>query len=305
MIVIFNPTAGRRRVRQLWRVIDLLLTTGIRLDLVETQRPGHAIDIARSAARAAHPLVVAAGGDGTVAEVAQGLHGSDCKLGIIPLGTANVLAHELALPFAPHAIAAALAMARTRDIWPGAFHAEAGPGTGRDAPTGAGTDPGRHGMFVQMLGAGFDAQVVHRISLPLKRRLGAMAYALQAGRELIRYGFAPIRVRLDGTAHEAASVIVSKGSLYGGRYTLAPGMAPTRQGFTVALFQRSGPLAAMCYGAALPLGMLPRMPGLRLLPARDIVIDGPTVPVQTDGDDAGRAPLHVADATCPIKVVVP
>ena len=189
----------------------------------------------------------------------------------------------------------ALGMARAREIWPGEF---SGHGTGEACPAG------RHGMFVQMLGAGFDAQVVHRISLPLKRRLGAMAYALQAGRELARYGFAPIRVRVDGADHEAASVIVTKGSLYGGRYMLAPDMAPTRPGFTVALFQHAGPMAALCYGAALPLGLLPHMPGVRLLPAQEVVIDGPAVPLQTDGDMAGRAPIHIVGSTRPIPIVV-
>ena len=64
-------------------------------------------------------MVVAAGGDGTIAEVANGLMGSGARLGVIPLGTANVLAHELALPFAPRAVAAALAFGRTRLLWPG------------------------------------------------------------------------------------------------------------------------------------------------------------------------------------------
>ena len=64
-------------------------------------------------------MVVAAGGDGTIAEVASGLMGSPARLGVIPLGTANVLAHELALPFEPRAVAAALAFGRTRPLWPG------------------------------------------------------------------------------------------------------------------------------------------------------------------------------------------
>lgn len=291
MIVIFNPTAGRRRVRQLWRVVDLLLNSGTRLDLVETQYAGHATEIAKLAARAATQTIVAAGGDGTVAEVAMGVHGTGCKLGVIPLGTANVLAHELDLPFAPRAVAASLAMARTCDIWPGEFHSS----NDRCRPSG---------MFVLMLGAGFDAQVVHRISLPMKRRIGALAYALQAGRELARYRFSPIRLHVDGSPYEAASVIVSKGSLYGGKYLLAPNMTPTRQGFTVALFQHAGPVAALCYGAALPLGLLPHMPGLRLMSAREVSIDGPAVPVQADGDVVGSAPLRIADASVPIRLVV-
>ena len=92
-------------------------------------------------------------------------------------------------------------------------------------------------------------------------------------REAARYRFRPIRLRLDGVEHEAASVIVSKGRLYGGRYLLAPGRTPGARGFTVALFERSGPLAALLYGAALPLDLLPRMPGLRLLRAEEVAIE--------------------------------
>ncbi len=292
MIVIYNPTAGRRRVRVLWRVLDLLMATGVRVELAETGWAGHATQLARQAALAGRALVVAAGGDGTIAEVAGGIAGTDCKLGIIPLGTANVLAHELDLPFSPRGVAAALAMARTCDIWPGIVR------------SADGTPQPRNGVFVQMLGAGFDAQVVHRISLPWKRRLGALAYALQAGRELGRYGFAPIRVCVDDVCFDTASVIVTKGRLYAGRHLLAPGMAPTRPGFTVAMFDHAGPLAALCYGLALPLGLLPRMAGVRLLPAHSVTIEDAEVPVQTDGDIGGRAPLRVTDAPRPIAVVV-
>lgn len=292
MIVIYNPTAGRRRIRMLWRVLDVLLLAGKRVELVETCWAGHATQLAEQAAAQGHRMVVAAGGDGTIAEVAGGITGTGCQLGIIPLGTANVLAHELGLPFQPEQIAAMLGSARTREIWPGL------------AESADGAPFPRKGVFVQMLGAGFDAQVVHQISLPLKRSLGAAAYALQAGRELGRYSFPTVRVRIDGTPYEAASVIVTKGRLYAGRHLLAPDMAPTRPGFTVALFERSGPLATIRYGLALTLGLLPRMPGVRLLPARSVVIEAHAVPVQTDGDAGGAAPLEVRDAERPIPVVV-
>jgi diacylglycerol kinase family enzyme len=106
MIVVFNPVAGRRRAHLLWRVLDVLVANGVRLDLAETHRPGHAEALARDAARRGERMVVAAGGDGTIAEVANGLMGSPSHLGVIPLGTANVLAHELGLPFSPRAVAA-------------------------------------------------------------------------------------------------------------------------------------------------------------------------------------------------------
>ncbi len=167
MMIVFNPAAGRRRAQLLWRVLDVMATSGVRLEIAETTHAGHATELARKAAVAGVRLVVAAGGDGTIAEVANGLAGSTCRLGIIPLGTANVLAHELGLPFAPRAVAASLAFGRTRIVWPGVAHERRGATR----------------LFVQMVGAGFDAQVVHRLSLRLKRAIGRSAYVLQDPRE--------------------------------------------------------------------------------------------------------------------------
>ena len=76
MLVIFNATAGRRRVRHLWSVLDVLVGHGVRLEVVETRHAGHARILARDAVRGAATLVVAAGGDGTIAEVASGLIGT-------------------------------------------------------------------------------------------------------------------------------------------------------------------------------------------------------------------------------------
>jgi diacylglycerol kinase (ATP) len=287
MIVVFNPAAGRRRVRLLWQVVDVLAENGVRVSIERTDAPGHAERIARTAARCGAGLVVAAGGDGTVAEVANGLAGSATRLGIIPLGTANVLARELGLSFAPRAVAAALAFGRTRRILPGV------------ACTASGER-----LFVQMLGAGFDAAVVRHLPVALKRAIGRGAYVLQSLREAGRYGFAPIQLRLDGTPAEAGSVIVTKGRLYAGPFLLAPDANPGCPGFTVALFERSGPLAALAYGAALPLDLLPAMPGLRFAHAAEVEILAAGVPTQTDGDPAGDTPVRLTDAPSPIDVVV-
>jgi diacylglycerol kinase family enzyme len=203
----------------------------------------------------------------------------------IPLGTANVLAHELNLSFAPTAVAGALAFGRTRELWPGI----------------ASSDTGSK-LFVQMLGTGFDAQVVHHLSLPLKRALGKAAYVLQGLRETLRYRFPMIPVTIDGTTTEAGSVIVTKGRYYAGRHTLAPDACVTAPGFTIALFDRSGPFSALAYGAALPLNLLGSMPGIRLLRGEEIRI-GPHM-AQTDGYPAGSGPIVVRNAATPIRVVV-
>jgi YegS/Rv2252/BmrU family lipid kinase len=288
MIVVFNPAAGARRVNLLWRVLDVLVANGVRIDLTETHGPGHAQAMAHAAANAGASMVVAAGGDGTIAEVANGLLGSTARLGVIPLGTANVLAHELALPFAPRAVAAALAFGRTRSLWPG---------------LACGATESR--LFVQMLGVGFDAHVVHRLSAPLKRTLGRGAYVLQSLRELARYRFMPIRLCLDGEETQTRSVIVSKGRLYGGRFLLASDACAELPGFSVVLFDRHGPAATLVYGAALPLDLLGRAPGVRHVRAQRIdFIGSNALPAQADGDTAGCTPLRITDAPAPIQVVV-
>ena len=292
MIIIYNPAAGGRRAGALWRVLDVLAANGVQFELMQTGHPGHATELARAALRAvpgrALPLVVAAGGDGTIAEVAGGLaaSGRGARLGVIPLGTANVLAREFGLPMAPKAVAAALAFGRTRALWPG---------------IATGHQPDR--LFVQMLGVGLDAQVVHRLPRTLKRVLGRGAYVLQTLRELLRYDYEPIQLRIDGRPAEAASVIVSKGTLYAGQYLLAPGAQPSEPGFTVALFGGHGPWSALMYGAALPLNLLPGAPGLRLVRASRVEILG-GAPAQTDGDPAGCVPVSIRDAAAPLAVVV-
>jgi len=288
MLIIFNPVAGRRRAHLLWRVLDHLVANGIRLEIAETTRRGDAEALARAAAARGAPLVVAAGGDGTIAEVANGLIGSASALGLIPLGTANVLAHEIGLPLAPIGIAAALAFARTRPLWPGIAH---GPDGAR--------------LFVQMLGVGFDAQVVHRLGPRLKRLCGRGAYVMQSARELARYRFPPLHLRVDGHDHVAFSVIISKGRLYGGRYMLAPEAMSHEPGFSVVLFDRSGPGAALLSGTFLPLDLLPRAPGMRRLRAERIEFLGNApAPAQADGDPAGWLPLSITGTPVPIQVVV-
>ena len=288
MIVVFNPAAGMRRASLMWRVLDVLVANGVRIELSETHRPGHAEALAREAVCRGSSMVVAAGGDGTIAEVANGLMGSTARLGVIPLGTANVMAHELELPFEPRAVAAALAFGRTRPIWPGVVRT---------------TEGSR--LFVQMVGVGFDAQVVHHLPVALKRMFGRGAYVIQTLRELAGYRFPTIHLRLDGEVTQAASVIVSKGRLYGGRFVLAPSACAGEPGFSVVLFDHSGIAAGLLYGAALPLNLLSRAPGVRHVRARQVdFIDNEALPAQADGDAVGWTPIAVTDAPAAIQMVV-
>ncbi|MBE9603803.1 diacylglycerol kinase family lipid kinase [Acetobacteraceae bacterium H6797] len=297
MLIVFNPTAGRRRRRQLDRALDALRLHGITFELRETLGPAHATALAREAARQGAPLVVAAGGDGTIAEVASGLMDQGCSpstaLGILPLGTANVLAWELGIPMMPEAAAAIFAGRRRVLLHPGVVH----------------DGQGGQRLFVQMLGAGFDAAVCTALPLPLKRAIGKGAYVWQSMASLPAYPFTPIEVSLDGgSPQRAASVIVSKGRLYAGRFCLAPEARPTEPGFHVAIFEEHGragsaALAALA-GAALPLGLLPRLPGMSLHRAQSVEMRGAGVPAQMDGDKAGLLPCRIESAGRALPVMV-
>ena len=145
-----------------------------------------------------------------------------------------------------------------------------------------------------MLGVGFDAHVVHNLPFPLKKVFGKGAYVMQSMRELVRYRFPVIRLRIDDTETEAASVIISKGRLYGGGFRLAADAVPSRSRVFGGAVRRGGPRAAMMYGAALPLNLLGHAPGVRHIRARRIDF------LQNDGRagadrrrQAGCAPLWV------------
>ena len=110
--VIYNPTAGWRRRARLERVLERLGELGASVTLRETRGRGDAEMLARAADPAACDAVVAAGGDGTINEVMNGLDRRNLPLGIVPLGTANVLAAEIGLPREPRAQAEAIACGR-------------------------------------------------------------------------------------------------------------------------------------------------------------------------------------------------
>lgn len=290
MLLIFNPAAGARRRRRFERVAGALVARGVRFTVADTAAPGDAERLAREAALAGVGVVVAAGGDGTIAEVANGIAGTGAALGVIPTGTANVFAHEHGLAFRPEAIAASLAAGRTHALLPGeACFAD-----------------GRRRLFIQMLGVGFDAAVVAALDTALKRRIGKGAYVVETLRQLSAWPFPCLSLSLDGEEVEAAQAIATRGRLYGGRFLLAPQARPELPGIVACTFAQGGIGAALLAGAALPLGLLPRLPGFAARRVSTLVIAGPPgLPVQADGDLAGLTPVTVTGGPAPIPVIVP
>jgi YegS/Rv2252/BmrU family lipid kinase len=271
LLVIYNPIAGRRRQRFLSRVIEAMERRGASIRLEPTNARGHAEAMARAAAAdgGADRLVVA-GGDGTINEALNGLAGSALPLAIVPLGTANVLAHELGLGSSARAVADA-----ALDGWPRAVS--------------LGTVNGRR--FSMMAGTGFDAHVVRDVSTRLKRAIGKGASALETFRQLFAFGARTYEAVVDGVPHRAASVLVCNGHYYGGKFVAAPDARLDRPGFQVVLFLDPGPRATLGYMAALAAGTLHRHSRVKVLSANRVEIAGPAgEPVQGDGDVIAHLP---------------
>src|SRR5581483_6137548 len=178
-LVVFNPNAGQAEsyepdilaARDIWR------EHGWQVDLQPTRGPGDGTRIAREAAARGYDIVVAAGGDGTVNEVVNGLANTQTALAALPIGTVNVWVRELGLPLQPRAAAEALLGCQPRTI-----------------------DLGRAGerYFLLMCGVGFDAAVTAEVRAAEKRRLGIFAYFLRAFNLATRFRGTSARITVDG-----------------------------------------------------------------------------------------------------------
>jgi len=291
LLVIFNPTAGRRKRRRLRRWIAALEALGAPVTLRETQGPRDAEALARAAEPALFDAVAVAGGDGTINEAVNGLAVSPLPLAIFPLGTANVLAAEIGLPRRIDALARLAALAPPYPVWPGEAVAE-------------GASQGRR--FLVMAGIGFDADVVAALDLALKRRTGKLAYVVSILGRLRDYRPAAYRAELDGAAIEAASLVAAKSHFYGGRFVLAPEARLDDPTLQVAVFRSNGRAAALGYLAAMGLGLLPRWPGFEVTAARSIDLSEPAgAPVQLDGDIQLTLPVRIRMAATPLQLIRP
>jgi diacylglycerol kinase (ATP) len=286
-LVIYNPAAGRSRGRKLQATLRLLEAAGCQLVLRETTRHGDAERLARTVDPASCNMIVVAGGDGTINEVANGLIASGLRvpLAIVPLGTANVLAKEIGLGTHPRDVARAILGRRHKVVHLGLAN-------------------GRH--FLQMAGAGIDAHVVQGVNLMLKRRTGELAYVLESLIQAFRYDFPALTVTIDGAAHTARMVVVCNGRHYGGPFVAAPRASIEEAGFQVVMLERGGLGGVLRYGAALALGRLPTLSDVRVIPGRQVRIDGPQgAPVQGDGDIIASLAVEIAPAKATLNLIVP
>lgn len=299
ILLIRNPTAGRRRGGLADEVVRLVRARGWTIDIIDTTSAGDARRLALKCDADRYGVIAVAGGDGTINEVVNGLADRDDggpALAIVPLGTANVLAHELGLRIVASDIADTMTAGREILIWPGE----------------AACSPESPRCFSLMAGAGFDAKVVAGVTASLKRRLGRAAYVWRSMIETRRYRPVRYAVEIDGSSYEAASAIVTRARMYAGPYVVAPLARLSEPLLHVCLFERWGRWQTLRFGLALLLGRLPRTGGFRVVTGRSVRIsvteDAGELgrqPVQIDGDDALALPVSIAVAARAVRLLQP
>ncbi|PSB56560.1 diacylglycerol/lipid kinase family protein [Chamaesiphon polymorphus] len=291
VLIIYNPTAGQSpnlkntldRVANLWR--DL----GWQVQIAATTAPGDATTKAQIAAQSGYNAVVAAGGDGTVNEVMNGLVGTETALGVLPLGTVNIWAREMGLSMDMLKAAESIAKSELTKI-----------------------DVGMAGdrYFLLMAGIGFDAAVTATVRSDEKKILGAIAYVKQAVQIAWNFRGVRLKLRVDGKRirGKILMVIIGNSQLYGGVVKFTAHATIDDGLLDVCVIKGRGMLSAPRRLISIFARHYNRDPRVQYYQAKEVEIRnkrGKHLPIQVDGDYLGATPMNFRVVPESLWIMVP
>jgi len=256
-----------------------------------TPAPRTANLLARDCLATGSDLIVAAGGDGTVNEVAGGMVGSHVPLGVLPAGTANVLAHEIGLGSNMDYAARNMFRFVPRQVSMGRIDFA--------------DQTSQH--FLLMAGAGLDAHIVFNLNLAMKARFGKMAYWIggfgQFGRRLEEF-----EVEANGQRHRCSFALISKVRNYGGDFEIARQVRIIDPNFEVVLFAGHNSYRYLLYLGGVAANQLKRVKGVTVYRAKKISLcprNGDSVHLQVDGEYAGLLPATITAVPDSLTLLFP
>lgn len=294
LFIILNPVAGTHDPNTVRDAFERhFADNDIPYDLYETTGRESVGAIANDARKHGYHTVVAAGGDGTVSEVAGGLLSSDTPLGILPIGTANVLAQELNIPLTLDEACKVLATTpdhhtiRTIDAMCIAEH-----------------------VAVLHIGIGLNSITMRDTRREDKRRFGRFAYLYTTMRRLL--GFQPRRFSLsiDGKKYryQAAQIQVANGGALGGSaFKWWPDICPDDGQVDVFVVNARHLVDYLMVAWHIATGQQKRSRRMRHFAAKEKIIihaDKP-LPVHVDGDVIGETPAEIHISPRAVRIVVP
>jgi diacylglycerol kinase (ATP) len=282
-LVILNPAARGDRAGH-WRSRVEKVVRGATLRA--TSRIGEAELLARKAAREGFKRIVAAGGDGTINEVVNGLAGTTAALGLLPIGTVNVFATELGLPAGDlKQCWQIICDGRTRTI---------------DLPSAN----GKH--FVQLAGIGLDAQAVKETSVAFKRSFGPLSYLVSAAQIASRPPPHLVIESKGSPTIEGSFVLVGNGRLYGGPFPFFKRALIDDGLLDVVVFKRIGYFDIIRYLQDVIFSSSISMPDLDYFQSKRLRVSSEEeVPVEVDGELIGNCPVEFRMRERSLRVLAP
>ncbi|TGU73968.1 diacylglycerol kinase family lipid kinase [Geomonas terrae] len=283
--LIVNPTSGTFSQQKVDLIMAGLKGRGLEPTLMPTQSAADPVLFAsRICTEESEPLIVVAGGDGTINGVLNGLVPGAATLGVIPLGTSNVLARELDISSIDEALD------------------RLGRGESRPISVGEVERDGEKRRFVLMAGAGFDGAVVRDVRLSEKRAIGKGAYLLSALRNLRDWDASQLTVTGGGKSVTCHGVIVCNAAKYGGDFLLAPEADLFTPGFQVLCIS-GGRLAYLGLAMGLLNGTAVYSRNVTSFSAVQLELSGAKA-VQLDGDYVCPTPLTIRTIPELVRLVV-
>ena len=292
--VIFNPAARGNKARRFRHQLDAI---GSQCALKATTAPGDARRLAAEAVGEEFDLIVAAGGDGTVNEVLNGLGDapdgfSRARFGVLPLGTVNVFARELGIPLRIERAWGVLQRGREARI---------------DLPRAEFLANGasQRQYFAQLAGAGMDARAIELVDWGLKKKIGPLAYFI-AGLKALREQKPKIIVHAEGREVRGELVLIGNGRFYAGSFGVFPA-ADLRDGLLeVCVFPRINWWTTFrCVPSLLTRRRLPKTAVQRVRAAAFELTSESAAAFELDGEWAGRLPATFSVEREKLRVMVP
>jgi len=273
-VAIINP-ATRGNVRRIVELLELAVPAQTQLEVFVTESQGHARELAEANAASADVLI-AVGGDGTVAEVVGAARNEHVDVGIVPGGSTNIVARELRIPTNPYlAIQLIFGSHMVRAL-------DAGLCNGR--------------AFVHMAGAGVDSALFDLADPALKRRVGWMAYlpaALAAlRRPLSAFTIDAEEMHLEGV--RSPLVLVANGpAIIAPQFMIDRRISPDDGWLDVLVVTATTPAQLARVMARLAMRQMGESPFVTTFRTRAVsVVADPPIPVQLDGDVVCPTPVH-------------
>ena len=309
--IVYNPVARNApRRERLLAATARLRDEGWEIDLLSTEGPVHAVDLAKAAAKAGSRVVFSCGGDGTLNEVVNGLAGTEATLAVIRGGTGNVFAKEVGVAKDPERALRVLVEGEERRFDLGVAAPPAGPSRAPSTGSGqnSGGTSGRGGRyFILMAGVGIDGSVVRRVPERPKRLLGTTSYVLWGAAEALRFRSRRTEIRLDGETRECELywLLVGNTRSYGGVVDVTFRAMADDGLLDAYVFAGRGLPWVVRTGARIALQRQDGAAGVSFQRARRVEVLSPGLHVQADGEYFGETPMTFSVAPRALRVLLP